>query len=88
MQVIFNSGRFFVGIMLLTTMFFFLFATCSKNKTDQLFNPTPYEIEIPYGFPTILNIPVNNPMTVEGVELGRYLFFMMVVFRGGRIQTR
>jgi len=75
MQVIFNSGRFFVGIMLLTTMFFFLFATCSKNKTDQLFNPTPYEIEIPYGFPTILNIPVDNPMTVEGVELGRYLFY-------------
>lgn len=26
-------------------------------------------------FPTLLNIPADNPMTVEGVELGRYLFY-------------
>ncbi len=36
---------------------------------------TPYEIEIPFGFPTKLNIPEDNPMTVEGIELGRYLFY-------------
>jgi cytochrome c peroxidase len=39
------------------------------NKT------TPYRIDIPFGFPTILNIPADNPMTVEGIELGRYLFY-------------
>jgi len=37
-------------------------------------SPTPYEIPIPKGFPTVLNIPADNPMTVEGVELGRLLF--------------
>jgi len=37
--------------------------------------PTPYVIDIPFGFPNKLNIPDNNPMTVEGVELGRYLFY-------------
>ena len=36
--------------------------------------PTPYEIDIPYGFPTRLNIPDDNPMTVEGVALGKCLF--------------
>jgi cytochrome c peroxidase len=36
---------------------------------------TPYKIDIPFGFPTKLNIPVDNPMTVEGIELGRYLFY-------------
>jgi cytochrome c peroxidase len=36
---------------------------------------TPYNIEIPFGFPTKLNIPEDNPMTVEGIELGRYLFY-------------
>lgn len=36
---------------------------------------TPYEIKIPFGFPNKLNIPEDNPMTVEGVELGRYLFY-------------
>ncbi len=39
------------------------------------YQPTPYEIEIPKGFPTILNIPEDNPLTNEGVELGRYLFY-------------
>lgn len=41
---------------------------------DRVESPTPYEIPIPKGFPTLLNIPADNPMTVEGVELGRLLF--------------
>lgn len=36
---------------------------------------TPYYIKIPQGFPTILNIPADNPLTVEGIQLGRYLFY-------------
>jgi cytochrome c peroxidase len=32
-------------------------------------------MDIPFGFPTKLNIPEDNPMTVEGIELGRYLFY-------------
>jgi cytochrome c peroxidase len=36
---------------------------------------TPYKIDIPFGFPSKLNIPIDNPMTVEGIELGRYLFY-------------
>jgi len=42
---------------------------------DPEYNPTPYEIKIPKFFPTRLNIPADNPMTVEGVELGRNLFY-------------
>jgi cytochrome c peroxidase len=36
---------------------------------------TPFEIKIPAGFPTKMNIPADNTMTVEGIELGRYLFY-------------
>ncbi|HQO49644.1 MAG TPA: cytochrome-c peroxidase, partial [Bacteroidales bacterium] len=36
---------------------------------------TPYQTEIPFGFPTNLNIPSDNPLTVEGIALGRYLFY-------------
>ena len=35
---------------------------------------TPYSITIPRGFPQPY-IPADNPMTVEGVTLGRYLFY-------------
>ena len=40
--------------------------------------PTPYELVIPQQFSTLLPaplIPADNPMTVEGVALGRKLFF-------------
>jgi cytochrome c peroxidase len=35
---------------------------------------TPYEWNLPAGFPPPL-VPETNPMTVEKVELGRYLFY-------------
>ncbi len=48
----------------------------SENKPEpEPYEPVPYKIDIPFGFPTKLNIPDDNPMTVEGVELGRYLFY-------------
>ncbi|MCD4695915.1 MAG: hypothetical protein K8S16_06700 [Bacteroidales bacterium] len=54
-----------------------LFACSKKEEPDLIpvYTPTPYEIVIPHGFPTQLNIPGDNPMTVEGIELGRYLFY-------------
>lgn len=65
--------RFFGLVILLLAM------ACSKNNSTTPDTPgyvtTPYEIEIPYAFPTKLNIPEDNPMTVEGVALGRYLFY-------------
>lgn len=49
--------------------------SCKKETKEIPYQPTPYEIDIPFGFPTKLNIPENNPMTVEGIKLGRYLFY-------------
>jgi cytochrome c peroxidase len=51
-----------------------LITACGKDP-DPVKDPTPYELKIPYRFPTLTNIPADNPMTVEGIELGRYLFF-------------
>jgi cytochrome c peroxidase len=53
-----------------------IFTACSdKNNNPEPYSPTPYQIEIPYGFPTQLNIPDDNPMTDEGIALGRKLFY-------------
>ncbi|HYG52782.1 MAG TPA: cytochrome c peroxidase [Flavobacteriales bacterium] len=38
------------------------------------YTPTPYSVDYPQGFPQ-MEIPEDNPMTVEGVELGRKLFY-------------
>jgi cytochrome c peroxidase len=66
----------YVSLLLL----FVLVSFISCNEVDELrlvpvSKPTPYEIKIPLGFPTKLNIPEDNPLTVEGIELGRYLFY-------------
>ncbi len=45
---------------------------CTKDKTT--FLPTPYEISVPSHFPS-MSIPEDNPMTKEGVDLGRKLFY-------------
>ncbi len=46
--------------------------SCRKEKVS--FIPTPYAIDIPSHFPQ-MNIPEDNPMTEEGIELGRFLFY-------------
>ena len=38
------------------------------------YNPQSYTIIKPTGFPTML-IPSDNPLTVDGIELGRHLFY-------------
>ncbi len=38
------------------------------------FNTQEYQLNIPEGFPA-MDIPEDNPLTVQGVELGRHLFY-------------
>ena len=49
-----------------------LFLSCRKDNVG--YEPSPYELEIPSHFPDMI-IPKDNPMTVEGVALGRKLFY-------------
>ena len=42
---------------------------------DETYTPTPYELPQPLFFPTKNNIPADNPMTEEGIHLGKLLFF-------------
>jgi cytochrome c peroxidase len=53
----------------------FLLFSCTPNDPAPPFSPTPYTLQIPRYFPTNLNIPKDNPLTVEGIELGRHLFY-------------
>ncbi len=69
-----------VKYLIILTIAFIIFAVaCKKDELQAPPNneyiPTPYSIQIPKFFPTLLNIPAYNPMTIEGIELGRYLFY-------------
>jgi cytochrome c peroxidase len=50
-----------------------LFVACDKGE-EEVPAATPYTLVIPQGLPP-MNIPSNNPLTVEGVALGKRLFY-------------
>jgi cytochrome c peroxidase len=53
-----------------------LLSVYSCSKDANLPKPTPYFIQIPAkSIPLDLPIPASNPMTKEGVQLGRLLFY-------------
>ncbi len=44
------------------------------SLTDLPYNPERYEVVTPASYPELEN-PADNPLTVDGVELGRHLFY-------------
>ncbi len=68
-------------IILLTVTLVVLVFSCTKDdkvtptNTNSIDTPaTPFSLATPFGFPPIV-IPANNPLTVEGIALGRKLFY-------------
>lgn len=72
-------------------IFFFVLisgiAACKKdapeNPDENPYVPTPYALHVPVGFPQPV-IPGFNPTTVEGVRLGRMLFYDPILSTNGR----
>lgn len=66
------------------------FGSCKKEPDppgtdpdkDTAYDPTPYEMKIPKGFPPMPANP-ENPMTEEGVKLGRMLYYDDVLSTSG-----
>ncbi len=71
-------------INVLAFAFLVLVISCCKDDpvnnppdgdlTDIPYSPVDYVLEVPCGFPE-MQIPADNPLTVDGVELGRFLFW-------------
>ena len=61
--------------LLVFTAIFIYSCNLDDDPLPSVPDPTPYEFPNVIGFPTKLNIPEDNPTTVEGVQLGRLLFY-------------
>ncbi len=66
------------AVPLMAVLMIMVISSCKEDSAPappgETYDPTPYELAIPQGFPD-MQIPADNPMTVEGVELGRMLFY-------------
>ncbi len=65
----------FISVAIVISLAILLQYSACRPDDEPVYSPTPYEIKVPKFFPTRMNIPADNPMTVEGIELGRYLFY-------------
>ena len=61
------------GFAIVATLSLLTLFACQPTE-EEPWQPTPYELPSPLFFPTQNSIPSNNPMTVEGVALGKKLF--------------
>lgn len=75
-----GSRSIFAFVLLLLCM-----ASCvrdNKDKgidlTDIAYDPQPYVVDYPEYFPD-LSDPVDNPLTYDGVQLGRHLFYDPII---------
>lgn len=57
-----------------------IFASC-KDETQVIYDPTPFQLDIG-GLPEP-NLPEDNPLTQQGIELGKMLFYETRLSRDG-----
>ena len=62
------------GILSFLFLSLILLSGCTNTVEDPTYVPTAYSLQIPQGFPA-MTIPENNPLTEEGVALGRMLYY-------------
>ncbi len=55
----------------------FAFLACKPDEVEKKEGPNTYTLEAPilFGKPNFLNISNNNPLTEQGIDLGRHLFY-------------
>ncbi|MFY0643455.1 MAG: c-type cytochrome [Bacteroidia bacterium] len=65
--------KHFLYILLLLSMGGFL-ASCGPKDEPSGYMTTPFDLQTPSHLP-VMKIPEDNPLTIEGVELGRMLYY-------------
>ena len=66
------------------SIFLLLMLSCSKKESEGEYTPIPTSLNIPKLFKEkLINpiIPYDNPLTEEGIELGKKLFFDKILSR-------
>lgn len=83
------KGKF---LWILSYFFIVLVGGCNPSPleieeddlTDIAYDPRSFSIETPFGYPQ-MEIPDDNPLTYEGIELGRRLFFDPILSRDSTV---
>lgn len=69
------KNKITISTIALLVLGFLVIEACNKKDGVQLSPTTPLSIPIPPGFPEIQNFFADNPITQEGFDLGKKLFY-------------
>lgn len=64
-------------------VFCVIFLSCKKDKDNHPVELTPYSLTHPKYFPKLNNTPADNPLTVEGINLGKKLYYDPILSNTG-----
>ncbi len=81
MFLVFNTMKKYIIVLVAFTII--VIACRKKVSLPSSFTPTPYELKVPKGFPTPV-VPLENPLTVEGVSLGHMLYYDPILSSNGK----
>lgn len=79
----------FLLFKIISLAILFLLTDCKKKNENEDLSPqvneelTPYNLNYPNYFPA-LSIPSNNPLTLEGINLGRKLYYDTILSNNGK----
>ncbi|MEG2665603.1 MAG: cytochrome c peroxidase, partial [Bacteroidales bacterium] len=59
----------------ITCFFSLLLVACQPFTPEKVFEPDYFDLQIPTYFPNQLSVPSDNRLSIQGVLLGRYLFY-------------
>lgn len=72
----YTKRRLWAGLCLLGSLCFGLAAvSCGPYQPEVPEGPDYFDLRVPAYFPTDVHVPADNPLSVQGVNLGRYLFY-------------
>jgi cytochrome c peroxidase len=77
-----------IGLVFSASLLF----SCTKTQTvtpedNNNYKPTPYTLQIPAGFPEYNVLSIENPLTVEGIALGKSLYSDPILSTNGKSCT-
>jgi cytochrome c peroxidase len=67
-----NANQLYISVIITIL----IAASCRKPEVIEqpMYAPVPYDLNLPSSVPP-MHMPADNPLTVQGVELGRHLFW-------------
>jgi cytochrome c peroxidase len=76
---------YILSFLVVTVVLLFIFISCKKKEDDTVLPPTPLSFTTPQGFPAAQYDFTGNPLTQQGFDLGKKIFYDASLSSDGQV---